>query len=244
VRVWVTRSEPGASRMAARLAEAGYETVVAPVLTIEPLPVSDSALDSVRARLAKGAVDAVFLSEHAVEPGLRALQLAGVGSRRLRVIAVGPRTAERLAEFGLQALAPALASSEGLLAMPEFAKVAGRKIIILAGEGGRDQLRQGLAERGAQVDGLALYRRRPVPEKCLQGMIETAQIQAISVSSGDGFQSAAQVWFAARGRPDVAVFTPSARVTGMGEGLGFSRVFTCNGADVCALIDGLANFAG
>ncbi|RZJ80353.1 MAG: uroporphyrinogen-III synthase, partial [Brevundimonas sp.] len=37
-RIWVTRARPGADRTAQRLADLGYEAVVAPVLTIQPLP--------------------------------------------------------------------------------------------------------------------------------------------------------------------------------------------------------------
>lgn len=236
MRVWITRSEPGASRAAARLTAAGYQSLVAPVLAIARVP--DAVLDA-------GAVDdVIFLSEHAVKPGLALLQAAGLTPSALRTFAIGPHTASCLADFGMRALVPPVTTSEGLLAMSQLAVVAGRRVVIFAGAGGREQLRQGLEQRGARVTRLALYRRVQVPVDDVCDAIEPAQIGAIAVSSGDGFRWAAQVWFAARGRREVAVFTPSERVTRMADGLGFSCAYTCRGADADALIDGLANFAG
>ena len=43
MRVWVTRTEPGASDTARALREAGHEPVVAPVLAVRPIP--DAVLD-------------------------------------------------------------------------------------------------------------------------------------------------------------------------------------------------------
>ncbi len=91
---------------------------------------------------------------------------------------------------------------------------------------------------------LALYRRVQVPVSDVRPAIRPQAIDAIAVSSGDGFRWAAQVWFAAHGRPDVAVLTPSQRVTAMAPGLGFAKAYTCHGAGADALVDGLAEVAG
>jgi uroporphyrinogen-III synthase len=53
------------------------------------------------------------------------------------------------------------ADSEGLLALDAFASVAGRRILILKGEGGRKLLREELERRGATVVTGDLYRRVP-----------------------------------------------------------------------------------
>ncbi len=235
MRVWITRTEPGAGRVAARLGQAGVQCVVAPVLAIEP--VEQQFLESEFVEIQ----DAVFLSEHAAALAGGALRSFG---EHVRTFAIGQQTAARLAEFGVDARVPATATSEGLLAMDGLKRVTGRKVLILAGEGGREVLHQGLTERGAQVRRLALYRRSRVPLERVRAAVDPQQIQAIAISSGDGFHGAAQVWFAADGSPEVAVLTPSPRVTQMGGKLGFSRVITCRGADADALIAGLAKFEG
>ncbi len=51
-----------------------------------------------------------------------------------------------------------------MLAHPELAAPAGRRILIIKGVGGRDVLRAGLVARGAEVSTAEVYRRvRPAP---------------------------------------------------------------------------------
>jgi len=67
VKVWITRSQPGADRQAAALRDAGHEVVVAPVIRIEATGSAPPA----------GPFDVlVFLSEHAVRAGLAPLRAA------------------------------------------------------------------------------------------------------------------------------------------------------------------------
>ena len=61
--------------------------------------------------------------------------------------------------------------SEGLLALPELANVAGNRIVIFRGAGGRELLHSMLAARGARVEQIECYRRaRPVTDAA--GLIE------------------------------------------------------------------------
>jgi uroporphyrinogen-III synthase len=54
-------------------------------------------------------------------------------------------------------------TSENLLAQPDLSQLAGVKVYIIRGEGGREALAEGLSERGARVRYLEVYRRRPAP---------------------------------------------------------------------------------
>ena len=229
--VWITRSEPGASRLAARLEAAGYLPLTAPVMAIEPIAVSPPA-DPFDA--------AVFVSEQAVAPGLAALARAGVDPAEVQVFAVGPRTATVLREHGISARYPEPASSEGLLGLSELLEVSGRGVLLLCGEGGRDLLERELAARGAAVRRLELYRRRPVPLEDVQARVEPESVSAIVVGSGDGLHWAARVWFAAQGSKRVPLFVPSSRVAKIGEQLGFARVVVCEGAGSDALLAALS----
>lgn len=231
MRLWITRTQPGAARLADALAAAGHECVVAPVLAIEPQAPPTVAPD---VQLA------IFLSEHAVTPGLALLRGA---AGQIRVLAVGPQTALALAAVGVAAAVPATPSSEGLLAMPELREVQDCRVLVCAGEGGRDALVDGLVARGALVTRVALYRRVPVPAaQLLQRLqeVRASTIDAIVVSSGDGLRSAAQVWFGAEGSAAVWLFTPSDRVAHIAQALGFERVVVCAGAGPSALLQALA----
>ena len=101
--------------------------------------------------------------------------------------------------------------------MQALAQMRSRRVGIFSGVGGRGLLRAELIRRGAAVQAFAVYRRERVSP---EDSIDPAQIDAISVSSGDGFGWAAQVWFAAGGNAQVPVYAPSARVAAMGAPVG------------------------
>ncbi|MDH3642772.1 MAG: uroporphyrinogen-III synthase, partial [Gammaproteobacteria bacterium] len=221
MRVWVTRSQPGADRQADALARHGHVVLTAPVLTIVEVtgPPPSGAF-----------TDVVFLSEHAVLLGVPRLIDAGIDLTAARIAAIGSSTAARLGDQGIAASVPVVASSEGLLAMRSFAEVAGREILLVSGDGGRDLLENSLTDRGARVEKFAAYKRQAVDAVDQ----DLADVEAIAVASGDGFEIMARVWFAADGSSDVPVFVPSQRVAAKGPRLGFSRVFTCTGASADA----------
>lgn len=106
----------------------------------------------------------IFISPNAVRFGLAALRQAGLTlPDSVHIAAVGQGTARALREAGHeQVLAPSQQfDSEGLLVLPELQQVDGRWIMIVRGDGGRELLADTLRSRGAQVDYLACYKRRP-----------------------------------------------------------------------------------
>src|SRR5688572_18218784 len=87
MRIWVTRTQPGAQATAQRLTHLGHEAVVAPVLTYRPLP--NASLDLARAAAL------AFTSRNAVEA------FAGLSDRRdLPVYANGETTAAAARRIG------------------------------------------------------------------------------------------------------------------------------------------------
>jgi uroporphyrinogen-III synthase len=225
VKVWLSRSQPGAERQAADLRAAGHEVIVAPVLEIVPVPAAAPA----------GPFSLViFLSEHAVRHGLAPLTAGGTLAGA-QILAVGKRTAAVLGQAGSAAAAPEDATSEGLLALPRLQRLVGERILLVAGEGGRGLLEQTLTERGAGVERFECYRRRPAAE------LEPAVLacDAIIAASADGLARVAQLWLAAGGRADVPVLVPSARVAGSGVEVGLQSLHDCAGADSQAWLAGL-----
>jgi len=80
----------------------------------------------------------------------------------LKVFAVGPTTAKKLADKGVKVDAYPLenASSQELLAMPECGELTDKKILIVRGKGGTQTLKNSLKAKN-QVDYLEVYRRTP-----------------------------------------------------------------------------------
>lgn len=225
MRVWLTRSEPGASRQAAVLEAAGHSCLVAPVLAIEPVAGDPPS----------GPHDAViFLSEHAVRLGLPRLSPGTA-----RIFAVGGRTAEVLEAAGHQVVRPERPDSEGLLALEQLTAVRGQRILLVGGVGGRTLLATELTARGATVERFVCYRRRIVES------LDTrpGSVEAIVAGSAEGLAQIARLWFAAGGSPDVAVLVPSERVGAHGVALGFRNVHDCGGADAAAVLRGLERLA-
>lgn len=224
LRVWLTRSEPGASRQSRELCAAGYDVWLAPVLEIEPIELAAPV---------GGADIVIFLSEPAV---LFAGDLAFCD--RGQVFAIGGRTREVLAEQGIRSVAPADATAEGLLALREFADVKDKQVVVVAGEGGRGHLWQTLRARGAKLTSHTCYRRRPAADDL---QVDVAAINAILAASGDGATLVARVWFRAGGRAAIPFLVPSQRVMEIAGGAGFTRVVLCNGAGSAAWLKGLAD---
>ena len=152
VAVLVTRPAERAGGLAAVLERRGARVVHSPVIEIRPVA-SSRAPEPGRYDLL------LFVSPAAVEHGGR----LAAGADAPPVGAVGPGTAAALAERGIDTaiLARTSNDSEGLLAHPALAgeRVAGRRVLIVRGEGGRPHLGEQLMARGATVDYAEVYRR-------------------------------------------------------------------------------------
>lgn len=155
VGVLVTRPEHQASKLCRLLEAQGAQVERLPVIDIRPV-------DGARSLQATAGTDrfdlAIFVSANAVRFGARLLS-----ARHPALAAVGLATARALTEAGYPvAIVPADgADSESLLARPELRHMAGRRVLLIKGEEGRDLLAKELAARGAAVQTVDVYRREP-----------------------------------------------------------------------------------
>lgn len=223
MKVWLSRSRPGADRQAEALRAVGHEVIVAPVIGIESLTGAPPA--------GPFAV-VVFVSEHAVRLGLDTLGRQPWFATAER-LAVGERTAAVLAAAGQHAGRPVRATSEGLLERPELANPD--SVLIVGGEGGRALLEETLARRAGRVARFDCYRRHAeTPGR------EVLACQAVIAASGEGLREVADFWLANGGDPAVPVLVPSARVAALGVALGLRNLHDCAGADSAAWLRCLA----
>ena len=221
MRVWVTRTEPGASRLGARLVDAGFEAWVRPVLEVEPIS----------APLPGQFALTVFLSGHAVEFAIRN------GWKRTPALAIGKATRRALARHGIDARTPDRSSSEGIITALEADPP--QSVLIAAGEGGRGVLERWLVDRGIPVVKWCLYRRVAV-----SGSLDPAEvIDAVVASSAAALRGVANMWFSSSRGANVAMLVPSERVAESARALGFTGVVVTEGAGDQAVIAALSSIA-
>lgn len=237
-RVLNTRPAHQAAGLSAALAAAGAEVAELPLITITRLPL---APEDERLLLDLDRYDGVFfVSANAARLGLDAVANAWAQwPWRLPAYAVGASTAAVLADAGLEAVLPARADSEGLLALPALQAVAGQRFLLLRGEEGRELLPGTLRERGARVDVIALYRRALPAEAPAQWRALRAQglPDDVVLTSPDALRH----WQAVAGgeatAPRWVVVSP--RLRALAEAAG-ARVVEAAGADVDSLLAALS----
>ena len=104
----------------------------------------------------------LFVSRNAVDHGLDLLDAAGLPRGvQFGVIGAATRAAllERVGDLGERLIESQPFNSEALLEADALQRVAGKRILILRGQAGRNLLGDELSARGARVDYLEVYRR-------------------------------------------------------------------------------------
>ncbi len=161
-RIVITRPAGEAPRSASVLEALGAEVLVAPTVEIRPIP-DPGPLDAAIARL-RDFDWLVFTSANGVRYFLRRLAHLGHDLRALggiRLAAIGPSTAEALAESHLRAdLVPETFRSEALAATLG-SRAAGARILLARADRGRAVLREEL-ENLADVTQVAVYQNADV----------------------------------------------------------------------------------
>jgi uroporphyrinogen III methyltransferase/synthase len=173
----LTRPDGQSAELASQLADAGCDVLEFPLIDIAPL--DDTApLAAALAALADYAL-VIFVSPNAIDRALA--QYGAIWPPALPVGVVGPGSVAALERHGIAApayrvIAPQAPDdgsaphydSESLFACIETAfggidALAGRRVLIVRGDGGREWLAERLREAGADVQLVAAY-RRIVPE--------------------------------------------------------------------------------
>ncbi|MDH4071904.1 MAG: uroporphyrinogen-III synthase [Gammaproteobacteria bacterium] len=152
-RILVTRPDDQSGELIAAIEAAGGEAIRFPVIRIVPRDAADTARDLgtiVRPDII------IFVSRNAVVHGLGCLRDFGAA-----IAAVGPATASAIEAAGVRVdILPTVAfDSEHLLETPELRDVAGKGVLIIRGETGRELIADTLSRRGASVSYLPVYRR-------------------------------------------------------------------------------------
>jgi uroporphyrinogen-III synthase len=245
VRVLVTRPAGESSdALCAALAAAGCHAHSLPLLELTALP----QLPPAQRRLVLEMdlfQHVIFISANAVRFGMALVEdcwpQPPIG---INWYAVGTATAAALGHFGIDAITPGSAmTSEGLLALPSLRDVAGQRVLIVKGEGGRETLAAQLRCRGAVVDELACYRRGlpEMPAGELAASLARWAIDVIMLSSGEGLANLQLLLSPAETLKlkHTSLIVPSQRVASMAREAGFERIVVAENASDAAMLDAL-----
>ncbi len=226
--ILVTRPAAQAEGLCAALETAGARVLRLPALLIEPLGQASGQ------RAAAGPLDhyqfVVFVSVNAVLHG--ACLLEGGLPRHTRVLAVGPATAQALADRGQSLAAPPGGhyDSESLLALDCLQQLQGQRVLVVRGEGGREHLAQSLRARGAQVTYADVYRRILPPTTPLlvaqvaeaEQALRRGELQVVTATSGELLDNTVRLFPAPACLAGVAWLAGSRRIGQRVRELGFA----------------------
>jgi uroporphyrinogen-III synthase len=161
--VVITRPRAQAQALADSVVALGREVVLLPLLEIFPLP-DQTGLQRMLAELADYALVA-FVSPNAIDAAFAHIERWPAG---VALAVLGESSRACLAGHGVNdsnatifsPLDPERSDSEHLLQALDLASLAGKRVLIVRGETGRELIGDGLRAAGAQVSTVAAYRRQ------------------------------------------------------------------------------------
>lgn len=209
----ITRPIDQAKKLAKLIEQAGGTPILFPLIEITPLN-DYSQFERVISEI--GNYDwAIFISSNAVQNAMPRLVKLGIPSN-LQFAAIGPVTAKELQNFGVEeVLTPKERfDSESLLTLPEMTNVAGKKIMIIRGVGGRDVLAETLKARGAQVTFAESYQRINPQTDCdlLAQLYAENKLHGIVVTSSEAMRHLLDLTDNADWLKHVTLFVNHARI--------------------------------
>ena len=180
--ILVTRPASQAKTLIDKLQQLGARAVAFPTVEIQPLTQSPEFISTIKN--VKDADMLIFISRNSVKHALPIIKQEHPSmADQLKVAAVGPGTADEIRELGVTVdiMPDNQYNTDGLLAINELVECAGKQIIIVRGEGGKEQLAETLSKRGAHVSYLECY-RRALPKNDISGALSPTPDLIIATS--------------------------------------------------------------
>lgn len=193
----VTRARSQSGSLAQRIEELGGEVIEFPTIEIQP-PETYAPLDKAIRRI-NTYNWLIFTSVNGVDQFLtrmRTLQKSLSEIHKIKVGAIGPETAKKLAEAGIQpCLVPKKYQAEGILELLAPGRVRGTKVLIPRAAKARDVLPETLRQWGAQVDIVEAYRTVPPKTDVSQfcALLRKRKIDMITFTSSSTVSNLVQI---------------------------------------------------
>lgn len=236
VPIVVTRPDGQAGGLIAELSARGFPVRHHPLINIVPLADDEQAV-------ASGLRQRILDIDHYTAVIAISMNAAAIGLDWLdrywpqpplgiHWCAVGPSTAEVLQREGFSVHSPVTTyDSEGLLELPVMQSdvIAGRKVLLWRGVGGREKLASELTARGAEVDYAELYERREIAWSAQQWADTLAGEPVLLLSSNQALDIVEQQV------PDLAqrvsaIMLPGERLADLARSRGYREVLVAASA--------------
>lgn len=237
----ILRPQPAADELANFLRQEGHRPVVCPLLEYRPgqdLPLLAERLTQADIIIATSQAAVTFsttyLKQHQQNWPADATYFA-----------IGQTTAQTWLSDGIEAIYPEDARSEGLLAHEQLQTLAGKQVLILRGNGGRDLLADTLSARSAHVHYLECYQRHypDMPGLSLWEDWQAAGIDSVIITSSEIFRqllsllpTQATTWLST-----LRWFVPTQRIADVIQAVGFQSILIMTGAHHQAVVTAFRN---
>ena len=238
----VTRPREQAAGLVQRIEQLGGTPQLFPLLEIAAVR-DDRALREQISSLKQTDL-AIFISPNAVRYGMEAIRASGDMPASLRIASVGQGSAKALRELGIEHIIAPIErfDSESLLALTEMQEVAGKRVMIFRGDGGRELLGDTLKARGAQVEYVTCYLRSK-SDVDVSTLLRTTP-HAITVTSSEALSHLREMLDEAQRRVvyGITLLVPHERIAEAARQLGWQQVIvTASGDD--GMMSGLIAWA-
>lgn len=242
--ILVTRPSPAGEALVELLIEHGLFAYHTPLITFSP----GRDLDKLPQYLATLRQDDIIIaaSQHAVHYAQAQLSRNNIQwPEKNHYFAIGAQTAAKLQQATHLSVSwpKGREISEQLLKLPQLQHVAGKNVLILRGNGGRQLLAETLEERGASVTFCECYQRHSIDydgdELCRQW--QRININTLVITSGEMLQQLYELvpenyrnWLC-----DCRLLVVSERLADQARLLGWSKCDIADNADNGALLRAL-----
>ena len=245
--VVITRPAAQATALAQRVAAAGHEAVVFPLLAIDPLA-DQTALRAALADVSSYSLVA-FVSPNAIDA---ACAVRKTWPRNVTLAVVGEGSRAALARHGITDANATIVSpantrrtdSQTLLETLDLDRLRGRRALIIRGETGRELLGDALRGAGMDVQQLAAYRRSipPLDEDRRRQLLHLLDRDSLwIITSSEALRGLTGMAMQAGGRNAVVnlqqkrLLVPHERIEETARQLGFSSVALTGSGDEALL---------
>ena len=174
-----TRPADRACALSQALRQQAWSVIELPLLELQACPWSDALAQLYQQLLQAQRI--VVVSPTAVHIGMEYLAKSGIHLdqlQHLQWIAVGEKTAQALATYGIQSHVPEVETSEGMLQIPVLQHLSSSACVAFwRGQGGRQFMMETLQQQGVSILNFILYQRR-CPTQTMQNFGQVvAQLQ-------------------------------------------------------------------
>lgn len=242
----VTRPTHQAEHLAKLIRAAGGEPILFPALEVVDLP-DLLPLQRIIDRLDEFDL-AIFISPNAVNKAMNLIRARRELPPQLAIATVGKGSRKALAAFGVTDVLVPIEQfdSEGLLQLPQLQALAGKRVVIFRGDGGRELLADELTRRGAQVEYAECYRRQKpaTANATLLHRWARGEVHAVTIASSETLHNfydlvgkLGQQWLAR-----TPLFAPHERIAQAARAMGLTQVFATASGDE-GLVQGLIEWS-